>query len=134
MLARLLNNLGSGNLQKAPFNMATTLGKRKRRDAKATGHNIQEDSDDPRSFELNAQEIFRRHFEAQFRPLRHVEKPAKVLEEGLEDESGEESDWDGISDPDEMAIEVVEHTDIQPRLASMSKDELRTFMVNIILS
>jgi hypothetical protein len=113
--------------------MATTLGKRKLRDAKATGNNIQDDSDDSRSFELNAQEIFRRHFEAQFKPLRQVEKPVKVLEEGLEDESEEESEWDGISDPDEVAIQVVEHTDIQPRITSMSKDELKTFMVHFIL-
>jgi hypothetical protein len=112
--------------------MATALGKRKRQSAKMTEDVRQEDSEDSRSAELNAQEIFRRHFEAQFKPLPQVKKPAKALEERLEDESEENSEWDGISDTEELAVQVVEHTDAQSRMATMSKEELKAFMVHAL--
>ncbi|KAF8852489.1 hypothetical protein BDZ45DRAFT_545079, partial [Acephala macrosclerotiorum] len=80
--------------------------------------------------ELDAQEIFRRHFEAQFKPIPIIHKPAKVVEEAPGDDPEEDSDWDGISEGEEDGVQVVEHTDAQPRIAAMSKEELKAFMTS----
>lgn len=112
--------------------MATTLGKRKRRSHKSTEHGRKDDEDDT-LLELNAQEIFRRHFEARFKPLPQAEKNAlKAIEEQLEVKSEEDSEWDGISDGDESAVQVVEHADAQSRMATMSKEEVKSFMVSTL--
>lgn len=104
--------------------MATNLGKRKRRTVESRK------SQDERSLspEIDAQEIFRRHFEAQFQPLAVVPKAAKPVEDASEDESSEESEWEGISEPAEGSVEVIEHSDAQSRMAAMSKGELKAFM------
>lgn len=108
--------------------MATTLGKRKRRTAESTKEDRRDSSEDSGSAEVDAQELFRRHFEAKFKPLPVVKKVEKAAEEDSEDDSEEESNWDGISEGGEV-VEVVEHTDTQSRLALMSKEELKAFMV-----
>lgn len=107
--------------------MSMILGKRKRRTLKSVREGKRESSEESESPEVDAQELFRRHFEAKFKPLPVVKKAEKVVEI-QEDESEEESDWDGISE-DGQAVEVVEHTDTQSRTALMSKDELKAFMV-----
>jgi len=112
--------------------MATTLGKRKRRAAEASRTDTREQSEESDSALLHAQEIFRRHFEAQFEPLPVVQKPVKVAEEAPEDDSEEDSGWDGISDGEENGIQVVEHTDAQARMAAMSREELKAFMVYLL--
>lgn len=114
--------------------MATTLGKRKRRTAKATEDGRQDD-EDATLLELKAQEIFRRHFEARFKPLPQVETKAletKAATEKLEVDSEEDSEWGGISDGDEAAVQVVEHTDAQSRIATMSKEEVKSYMVSVV--
>jgi hypothetical protein len=78
-------------------------------------------------------DIFRRAFEAKFKPL-EVEKKKLELEkedEVLEDEE-EESDWSGISDEDEEAhkIEVVDVSQSHNKNERMSKAEMRAFMVS----
>jgi len=107
--------------------MATLLGKRKRREAVAPVADKRQHSEDSEALE-DAQEIFRRHFEAQFKPLPVAKKPIQVIEEP-KDDSEEESDWDGISETEEDGVQVVEHTDAQIRMAAMSKEELKSFMV-----
>lgn len=109
--------------------MSTTLGKRKRRKVEALPAMRRESSEESESEELDAQEIFRRHFEAQFKPLPDIKKVVKVVEEELEGESEEEEDWDGISEEEGGAVQVVEHTDAESRMAAMSKEELKAFMV-----
>ena len=104
------------------------LGKRKRQSVDMSRRTREGDSDASDSPELDAQEIFRRHFEAQFKPLPEVKKPIKYVEELPEDESEEESEWGGITD-EEDGVQVVEHTDAQARTAAMSKEELKKFMV-----
>lgn len=72
--------------------MAPVLGKRKARPVDR----------EPATEPEDAQAIFRRHFEAQFKPLPVAAKP--VLAAGSEDETdsdGEDSEWDGISDEDD---------------------------------
>ncbi|KAK0100356.1 hypothetical protein ONS95_008309 [Cadophora gregata] len=106
--------------------MSTALGKRKRVAHKNESvhrvASVESDSD-----QLDAQEIFRRHFEAQFKPLPVVQKEIEMFEVP-EEESEEESDWDGISDGEENGVQVVEHTDALSRMAAMSKEELKSFM------
>lgn len=84
------------------------------------------------------QDLFRRHFEAQFKPLDPV---AKVVNEkdhdsdhGFDDEDDEESGWEGIGDegagPEKVVF--VEHTSIQ-RPDKLSKAEARAYMVRCII-
>ncbi len=103
------------------------LGKRKRPATRP----VEKEAEETRleTPELDAQEIFRRHFESQFKPLPPAKKKPRVVEEVLEDKSEEESDWDGISEGEEEGVQVIEHTDSQTRMAAMSKEELRAFMV-----
>lgn len=52
---------------------------------------------------LDAQEIFRRHFEAQFKPLPVAPvRPAPAAEDDEDDDidSEEESEWEGITEDD----------------------------------
>ena len=109
--------------------MAMTLGKRKRRTVEISTVDQEGDSNDAGSAELDAQELFRLHFEARFKPLPVVKEAERAVEEPLEDESKVDSDWDGISDDGEGTVEVVEHTGAQSRIALMSKEELKAFMV-----
>ncbi|QYS98917.1 hypothetical protein H0G86_006073 [Trichoderma simmonsii] len=106
----------------------------------------------------DAQEIFRRHFEAQFLPLPEAKRKAKAVDEedGSEDysDSGSEGgEWDGLSNEDDdddedgseddedddeeeeedendnPVIEVVDHSVSQaPTTSTMSKRELKAFM------
>ncbi|KAH8663602.1 hypothetical protein BGZ60DRAFT_565644 [Tricladium varicosporioides] len=108
--------------------MATHLGKRKRHDTETTKSERISNSDESETSDIDPQEIFRRHFEAQFKPLPKVKKPVVEVEDVLEDESKSESEWGGISDGEDMAIEIVEHSDAQSRMAAMSKEQLKAFM------
>lgn len=105
--------------------MTTNLGKRKRQTAEA----VAVEKERSQSPELDAQEIFRRHFEAQFQPLPVAPKIAKQVEDVPEDESDEESEWGGISEPVEESVEVIEYSDAQSGTTTMSKEELKAFMV-----
>ena len=106
------------------------LGKRKRRVAESTENKKRERTEGSESPELDAQEIFRRHFEAQFAPLPEVPK-STILEEDSEDgsEEEEEEEWDGISDEEVNGVQVVQHTNAESRMAAMSKEQLKAFMV-----
>ncbi|TVY83854.1 Uncharacterized protein LSUE1_G005169 [Lachnellula suecica] len=118
--------------------MSTTLGKRKRVATAAAQSKIRrsnsEDSENSEgsgrsgSPEMDAQEIFRRHFEAQFTPLPVVEKQTSQVKDESEDDSHEDSEWGGISEPAEESVEIIEHSDAQSGMAAMSKEELKAFM------
>jgi hypothetical protein len=112
--------------------MSTTLGKRKRRAGDSTKVSCPKNTEEEIAFDQDAQEIFRRHFEAQFKPLPEIKKPVSVVEETEEQKVDEESDWNGISD-DEDDVQVVEHTDAHARMAAMSKEQLKAFMVSLFL-
>ncbi|PMD24348.1 hypothetical protein NA56DRAFT_34635 [Hyaloscypha hepaticicola] len=93
--------------------MASMLGKRKRRAPEATTIERREESEESDASELDAQEIFRRHFEAQFKPLPAAQISSKPVAKEALDELEEDSDWDGISDDEENGVQVVEHTEAQ---------------------
>lgn len=104
-----------------------------------------EDVDDEEE-ELDAAEIFRRHFEARFKPLPDVKekkggkKGAVVVEEdededeewgglsGEGEDDDEEEDSDGDDGVKRRKIDVVEHTSAVSA-PKMSKAELKAFMV-----
>ena len=85
-----------------------------------------------------ARAIFQKHFEAQFAPL---PEPANAAGGGSGDEEGEDGsnsyesnedneEWGGISDHEDDAVEVVDHTvRLESRAPSMGKRELKAFMV-----
>ncbi|KAL7784588.1 hypothetical protein V8C37DRAFT_395552 [Trichoderma ceciliae] len=105
---------------------------------------------EPEISTADAQEIFRRHFEAQFLPLPEAEREARAARESGEDEDdsdgsgGAEEEWDGLSneeasgedgemeeeeEDDNPVIEVVDHSVSQaPKTSTMSKRELKAFM------
>jgi len=114
--------------------MATTLGKRKRRAAEVYKDDQRKEYKVSNPPDLDAQEIFRRHFEAQFKPLPVLRKAAKVVEEAEEDDSEEGPSWNGLSEDEGNGVQVVEHTDAQSPMAAMSKDELKAFMVCLSFS
>jgi hypothetical protein len=125
--------------------MAPSLGKRKRKGTDIMSIDRAASVESSSSLEQDAQAVFRRHFEAHFKPLRLVEKAAQVIEDVHEPASADETDWEGISEAggrlqvnsfkctvanrkDDEKIEVIEHTILQPS-SSMSKEELKAFMV-----
>jgi hypothetical protein len=129
--------------------MAPHLGKRKR----ITREELEEPSRSPTpdsgsessesdGEKADLQEIFRRAFEAKFKPLEVEKKKRKVEEAPEELEDEEESDWSGISDEDEEGepkvevvdvsipkVEVVDVSIPKAKVEKMSKAEMRAFMV-----
>ncbi|KAJ5603201.1 hypothetical protein N7537_006157 [Penicillium hordei] len=116
--------------------------KRKRETTVASKPKTKEDSPPPVD---NAQDVFRRLFEAQFEPLDLPAPTAKSTNsagEENEDEddsdlSGSEGDWDGMSDISEESnhVEVVEHTDVYAAPEDrMDKKTWKAFMSGKLLS
>jgi hypothetical protein len=115
--------------------MAPTLGKRKR----VSRAELEQASPSPSpSSESNGsggedlQAIFRRAFEAKFKPLPVEPKKPKVeeFEAQEEDEDDEDTDWAGISDEEE-GVEVIEYKDSRlddDEDDDTSKAEMRAFM------
>ncbi|KAF2474026.1 uncharacterized protein BDR25DRAFT_280715 [Lindgomyces ingoldianus] len=113
--------------------MAPTLGKRKR----ITREQFEQPSRSPspspslesdHSNRDDMQDIFRRAFEARFKPLDAEPKKQKITQEpesGKEELDGE-SDWSGISSEDD--VEVVECTSARLAGDRASKAEMRAFM------
>ncbi|POS84913.1 hypothetical protein EPUL_003112, partial [Erysiphe pulchra] len=78
-------------------------------------------------------DIFRQHFESQFKPLfctkSEAEASVQISKESQEerDQENDESDWNGFSD-EETYPQIIEHTTTQTQLALMSKAEIKSFM------
>lgn len=114
---------------------------------------------DPSVSEHDAEDIFRRHFEAQFAPIDAAAPTKAAAEVGSDEEEEEEEDaeWGGLSDEDDdddgiedeeeededtddadgrggsVAVEVVDYSKSQiPKPVAMSKRELKAFMVRAI--
>ncbi|KAI1144544.1 hypothetical protein F5Y05DRAFT_364975 [Hypoxylon sp. FL0543] len=128
--------------------MATSLGKRKSRSQK---------EDQPSVSQEEAQEIFRRHFEAQFAPLEPSQlskvDPADEPEDLRSDpDDASEESWDGISGSENESesdsgagnssstpvevVEVVSHTKSLPALSNdpLSKRESKAYLSSRIPS
>ena len=111
--------------------MASSKGKRKRR--------VDLDNEDSLKLALSAeppsnrlQELLKLHFETQFEPLPALEDalvPPEVPEEPADSDDASDADWEGLSDEEFDAIEVV-HSALQSKCdASLNAHELKTFMV-----
>lgn len=122
------------NLVDSTFTMVV---KRKRETTVVSKPQAKEDSPPPVD---NAQDVFRRLFEAQFEPLDLPGPTAKSTnsdEEENEDDddsdlSGSEGDWDGMSDISDESnqVEVVEHTGTYAAPTDrMDKKTWKAFMV-----
>lgn len=124
--------------------MSDILGKRKRKVAEvkvsrkrqaAESSSEESEGSDTDVSALDAQEIFRRHFEAQFEALPEITKPVAAegeSEDDIEDdEPEEEEEWGGISENEDDGIVIVQHTSTGSRTAGMSREELKAFMVKI---
>ncbi|KAI4654684.1 uncharacterized protein J4E79_008560 [Alternaria viburni] len=113
--------------------MAPVLGKRKRVTRKELEQPSRSPSpssgsgDDSGAEDLQA--IFRRAFEAKFKPLPVEPKKAKIEDAPVEDEAEEEeeSDWSGISD-NENDVEVIEYQDPTRELDETERAEMKAFM------
>lgn len=96
----------------------------------------------------DAQEIFRKYFEAQFEPIettgsskRKADRASSEDDENSEEEDEEdeemsevESDWDGVSEEsdEEAVVEVVEHKDASLSASDlMDKKAYKAFMVRL---
>jgi hypothetical protein len=84
--------------------MTTMLGKRKRKAPETKRKEREVSAESSEVDEEDAQAIFRRHFEAQFKPLPEVRRKAVKVVEEVEDENDEEDDddWEGISGDEGM--------------------------------
>ncbi|KAI1772439.1 hypothetical protein F4818DRAFT_444262 [Hypoxylon cercidicola] len=124
--------------------MAAVLGKRKSRAQKEKAESAVARED--------VQEIFRRHFEAQFAPLEpsHATPKAETSNE-IEDlrsdseDDGSDDSWDGVSgsesdseslDASNEAVEVVTHTSAPPALSNdpLTKRESKAYLSSRIPS
>ncbi|KAL1793465.1 hypothetical protein ACET3X_008447 [Alternaria dauci] len=112
--------------------MAPALGKRKR----VTRAELEQPSRSPSpssgsgedSGAEDLQAIFRRAFEAKFKPLPVEPKKPKIEETPVQEEpEDEESDWSGISD-NENGVEVIEYQDPHRELDETERAEMKAFM------
>ncbi|KAK4570032.1 pre-rRNA processing and 40S ribosomal subunit assembly [Recurvomyces mirabilis] len=105
--------------------MVVTLGKRKR-------HVERREDETEVDSDAEARALFQRAFEAKFNAL---EKPVVISQpeveeddsEGLDGES-EGSDWGGLSDDEDVAVQVVDHGNSDSMSTEMTREELRAFM------
>lgn len=115
--------------------------KRKRETTVVSKPKAKEDSPPPVD---NAQDVFRKLFEAQFEPLdlpAHNAKAAKTSDsddaaddDDNSDASGSEGDWDEMSDISDESnqVEVVEHTDARAAPEDrMDKKAWKAFKVRV---
>jgi len=80
--------------------MSPTLGKRKRQGRETIQNTRATSEESSESQNEDVQDVFRRHFEAHFKPLPTVRKAANIVEEVWINKYGEESEWEGISEPE----------------------------------
>lgn len=111
-------------------NMAPNLGKRKRRAqvAEADVINVQ-----PRNDEVATvlQARLRQHFEEAFEPLEVDQPPPANLSigEGEMSSDNDDDDWDGLSENDEEATQIIHQSKLGSLKVDVPQEELKTFMV-----
>lgn len=108
------------------------LGKRKRRE-----QFFAIESDERLTLEgkesSQLQALFRQHFETSFEPLDEI-CYASSKQEAVDAESDvTESEWEGISDEEQVKTQIIEFHGSQISKMNISRDELKTFMVRFPL-
>lgn len=114
--------------------MSATLGKRKRPSGTvraAQSEDIKNGSDDLDD-QRRVQEIFKKHFEARYKPLPVEKINEPDLDEQSDVPSSDDEAWSGFSSEEEPPVVEVDHAnsiDVKP---GSSKDEWKAFMVHRI--
>ncbi|KAF2733482.1 hypothetical protein EJ04DRAFT_495056 [Polyplosphaeria fusca] len=116
--------------------MAPTLGKRKRitrEELETSDRSASPSSQSSSSDNEDVQDIFRRAFEAKFKPLgvepkmQKLEQPEEASAE--EEESDDESNWSGLaSSSPSTPIQTISPPSTRPKTTHLSKSEKRAFM------
>lgn len=106
------------------------LGKRKHR-----GETLPTEPDKRLKLDVQAsrvQALFRQHFEATFEPLEKfcLSSSNQAAIEVQPDIT--ESEWEGISDEDQVKTQIIEFHGSEISKTNISKDELKTFMVRFL--
>ncbi|KAI9818558.1 MAG: hypothetical protein M1827_000617 [Pycnora praestabilis] len=106
-------------------------GKRKRKESQNPETlKVRASSEDDEELEA----VFRRHFEARFKPLKERKHKTQPIHHVLgqtdqEENDDDESDWDGLSGNEgEAKVEVVEHAATDSSTVMHPKAELKSFM------
>ncbi|KAF1940902.1 hypothetical protein EJ02DRAFT_455574 [Clathrospora elynae] len=108
--------------------MAPTLGKRKRITREELERASRSPSPSSDSGAEDLQAIFRRAFEAKFKPLpAEPKKPKPEVAPAEESEEDGDSDWSGISDT-ENDVEVIEYKDSRHERDEHERAEMKAFM------
>nr|POE53844.1 uncharacterized protein c3f10.08c [Quercus suber] len=107
---------------------AEILGKRKRRVSSRAVKN--EEYDPSNDDDMRAR--FQKAFEAKFKPLPQLARPANIpsaeeLPPNVED-NDDESDWDGLSSAEEEIVEVINHHTDHDSNQEEQKREMKAFM------
>lgn len=114
--------------------MAVSLGKRKRsqptepsdKTTQSSSPSLDSDEDT-----RTLQDIFRRHFEAKFKPLPlekpHASEPVGEDQDEDVDSTDEDAEWSGFSDEED--VEVVEHSHDTFSTTAHDRHDLKAFMV-----
>ena len=111
--------------------MTSLLGKRKRRDSVELS-TIDEVSEDETVRLARLQETLKQHFELSFAPLPDLGPVYSVDDDvsiSSDDGRGSITDWDGLSESDSGAVQVVEHDVLPMSTSEESQSELKAFMV-----
>ncbi|KAI9749794.1 MAG: hypothetical protein M4579_006729 [Chaenotheca gracillima] len=110
------------------------VGKRKREGPPASGNTVSEDQSSPNPATEDASDIFRKYFEAQFKPLELQPQPLEHADQddGSLPDSDQNSEWSGFSeDEDVKNVEIIDYSVSSTREEDRekSKEELKAFMV-----
>lgn len=123
------------NCAKSPLKMSSTtqmLGRRKHRGqilATESDKRLKLDGKEP----SKVQALFRQHFEATFEPLEKF-CLSSSHQEAIEIQPDlTESEWEGISDEEQVKTQIIEFHGSEMSKTDISKDELKTFMVRFPL-
>lgn len=111
--------------------MAVSLGKRKRRQAREVPVTLDSHVSDDEEDRQALQDIFRKHFEAKYKPLPLIEKKAAIelLNDLSVSEEDDEDEWSGFSGDEQTTVQIVQHVDITETQEETNKRELREFLV-----
>lgn len=108
------------------------LGKRKHRGqilATESDNRLDLDGKEP----SQVQALFRQHFETTFEPLEKFCLSSSNQEAIEVQPDVMESEWEGISDEEQVKTQIIEFHGSEMSKTNISKDELKTFMVRFPL-
>jgi hypothetical protein len=111
--------------------MSVSLGKRKRpavEQAAKKRESAKASSDPGEDDDAAMQDIFRKHFEAKFKPLPAIQKPKEPEVPSKDNLSESEEDWSGFSEEEDEVL-VVEHSEANTARDITEKFEAKAFLV-----